>query len=110
MSQNSKDAGRSDGQATSLPTEKEAAARDLAHAVDEAAFARLRFQKRTRAIGFHGEDFDLRAARAEGIVEKFNELAVKNAQKNALRAGWTKEQLASSAVDGAAQGLGSARA
>lgn len=85
-------------------------ARDLAHALNEAALARLRFQKRTSVIGDHGENFDQRAARSERIVQKFNENVVKNARKNALRAGWTAEQLASSGLIDAEYGPGSALA
>lgn len=79
------------------------AARLLVRALDEAHWARVRSQKRTRVIGVHGTDFESRDARVELIVEKFNERAVKVARKNALRAGWTKEQLASMASEVAAR-------
>lgn len=75
-------------------TDKDETARILKLALDDAYWARLRAQQRTRVIGAHGTDFESRDARVEQTVEKFNERAVKTARKNALRAGWTKPQLA----------------
>ncbi len=79
---------------------KEQTAGVLARTLDEAHWARVRAQTRTRPLGFHGEGFERRAAAVERIVEKFNERAVKKARKDALAAGWTKEQLASSGLSG----------
>lgn len=82
------------------PSVKDEAARILALAITEANWARARAQKRTRVVGVHGTDFEARDARVELIVEKFNVRAVKTARKNALRAGWTKTQLAEAGLDG----------
>lgn len=80
------------------PSAKDEAARLLTLAMEEENWARARAQKRTRVIGVHGTDFEARDARVELIVEKFNARAVKTARKNALRAGWTKAQLAESGL------------
>ena len=100
----------SDMESEAGPSAKDEAARLFTLALDEAHWARQRAQNRTRVIGIHGTDFESRDARAESVVEKFNERAVKTARKNALRAGWTKEQLVSLEQNDAVQGFGTARA
>lgn len=90
-----------------MTTDKEETARVLKLALDDVFWAGVRAKQRTRVVGIHGTDFDARDARVERVVEKFNERAVKTAQKNALRAGWTKPQLAELVASHlASQGLG----
>lgn len=89
---------------------REHTASDLAHALDEAYWARFRYQNRSSPIGFHGENFDRRAAKAEHIMQQFNERAVKRAREKALKAGWTPEELASLGLTGDLHDSGSARA
>ena len=90
-------------------TDKEDTARILTLALDDVYWSDVRAKQRTRVVGVHGTDFEARAARVEQTVEKFNERAVKSARKNALRAGWTKQQLAElEASHLASQGLGAA--
>lgn len=76
------------------PSDKDETARILALALEDVRLARVRAQKRTRVVGVHGTDFEDRDTRVEQIVEKFTARVVKTARKNALRAGWTKAQLA----------------
>ncbi len=90
-----------DGEGESALSTKDEAARVFVRALDEAYWARVRAGKRTRVVGIHGTDFERRDSRAELVVTKFNERAVKAARKNALRAGWTKDQLAALALTGA---------
>lgn len=89
------------GDTTSQPvlSDKDEAGRLFVSALDEAYWARLRARQRTRVVGFHGTDFEDRDANVELIVAKFNERAVKIARKNALHAGWTKQQLAALELD-----------
>lgn len=82
-----------------MNSDKDETARLFALALEEAHWARIRAHKRTRVVGVHGTDFESRDARVELVVEKFNARAVKMTRKNALRAGWTKQQLASMALE-----------
>lgn len=100
-SQKQQSSTRVEAEGERAPSAKDEAARLLALAIKEANWARARAQKRTRVIGVHGTDFEARDTRVELIVEKFNARAVKTARKNALRAGWTKAQLAESGLDAA---------
>lgn len=110
MSDKSRESNGHETHVGSGSSEREDAALTLSLTLDEAHWARVRAQTRTHPIGFHGQGFERRAAVVEHIVEKFNERAVKTARKDALRAGWSKEQLASLELSGAAQGSGTARA
>ena len=98
---------RHDGDSSSAARDE--AGRLFVRALDEAYWARVRAGKRTRIVGIHGTDFERRDSRAELRVERFNERAVKAARKNALRAGWTKDQLASLALTGAEGSNGAGR-
>lgn len=69
------------------------AARALARAMAEARYAQRRFLLHTRISGYHGEDFELRWQRVRAIVARHNERAVREARENALRAGWTSDEL-----------------
>lgn len=73
---------------------KDEALRVFSVALDDEYFSRLRALKRTRVVGAHGADFENRDARVERIVEKYVARAVKVAHKNALKAGWSTQQLA----------------
>lgn len=113
MSDTSKKSGKGsdrDSQSGPESSPREDAAEHLRLVLDEAHWARVRAETRTRPLGYHGENFERRASVVEHIVQKFNERAVKKARKNALQAGWTQEQLASAGLAGDQNGSGNARA
>lgn len=87
------------GRNSSVSSARDEAASELAHALDEAWWARFRAQNRTSVIGYHGESFDNRNDRVERIVTKFHANNVKRARKQAIRSGWTNDQLVSAGLD-----------
>lgn len=75
---------------------RDEAAQSLADALHEAFYAQVRFNTRTRVIGFHGEDFEQRWLRVQRIVTAHNDQAVRAARKRAIGAGWSETELTSS--------------
>jgi hypothetical protein len=75
------------------PGERGDAVRTLAAALDEAAAAQFRMRHEMRPIGLDGKGFDERWNRVETLVTSRNIGAVEAAWQDAIRLGWTEQEL-----------------